>query len=197
MSVNLTIPSAIPSAVPSAVPSAPRHGHRATRAARRSERRRLARHDVRAAQLGELHRIRALLDAAIGVVGRGWVQHVWFSVTDAQGQQQRVAGYDVHVVVGSDVSGACLVGAIVHAAGGPSATRTQLVQRTLDLTWHALHEDERRPVQWCPAPATRAAHVRDLTRWNDRLERTPEQVTTLLHSAVRTAQTQAELVRAY
>jgi hypothetical protein len=69
------------------------------------------------------------------------------------------------------------------------------VQRTLDLTWHALYEGEGRPVRWCPAPAIRAAHVRDLTRWNDDVERNSGQVTALLHSAVRIANRQTDLLR--
>lgn len=84
----------------------------------------------------------------------------------------------------------------VHPSSPPAA-KPQLVQRTLDLTWHALHEDERRPVQWCPAPAIRTAHVRDLTRWNDSHERTAWQVTGLLRSAMRTANAPTELVRAH
>lgn len=170
-------------------------GHVMRRADRR-ERQRLAQQDRLSAQLAELHLIRLLLDEAISVVSHGWVQHSWFAVIDQRGQRMKVTAQNIHVVTGRPVSGACLVGAIVHAGGGPSAAHTQLVQRTLDLTWHALYEDESQPVQWCPASAVRMAHVRDLTRWNDRLERTAPQVTALLHSAVRTANAQTGLVRA-
>lgn len=171
-------------------------GRRVVRRASRSDRRRLARQDRLGAHLAELHRIRATLEGAITVVGSGWVQHGWFTVTDEQGERRRVTAHDVHVVGGGPVSGACLVGAIVHAAGGPPAVHTQLVQRTLDLTWHALHEDERQPVQWCPAPAVRTLRTRDLTRWNDHRDRTAVQVTALLGSAIRTANAQTELLRA-
>lgn len=172
-------------------------GGRVTGPAERNERRRLARQDRLAAQLAELHCIRALLEDASTVVSSGWVQHRWFAVTDERGQQCSVTAHNIHVVTGGPVSGACLVGAIVYAAGGPPAVHTQLVQRTLDLTWHTRYEDERQPVHWCPAPAIRAAHVRDLTRWNDQPERSAHQVTALLHSAMRTANTQTDLVRAY
>lgn len=172
-------------------------GRRAVRRGKTNERRRLARQDLLAARLAQLHCIRALLNDAITLVSSGWVQHDWFACTDEQGQRHKVTAHNIHVVTGRPVFGACLVGAIVYAGGGPSAAHTQLVQRTLDLTWHALHEDERRPVQWCPAPAIRTAHVRDLTRWNDQLERTAVQATALLHSAVRTANSQTELLRAH
>ena len=84
---------------------------------------------------------------------------------------------------------------IVHAAGGPSTVHTQLVQRTLDLTWHALYEDAHEPVRWCPAPPVRAAHVRDLTRWNDHPRRTADEVVGLLHTAQHHADAQTELLQ--
>jgi hypothetical protein len=70
-----------------------------------------------------------------------------------------------------------LVGAVVQAAGGVAHARTQPVHRALDLTWAALYNE---PVRWCPAPATRLSHVRDLTRWNDRDGRTATEVSGLL-----------------
>ena len=161
----------------------------------KQECRRLARQDAVAARLAELHRIRALLQEAEVVVSTGWVQNAWFAVTGTQGGQVPVSAHDLQLVEEGPVSGACLVGGIVHAAGGPAAVHTQLVQRTLDLTWHALREDERRPVRWCPSPEVRAAHVRDLTRWNDQPRRTAEEVVSLLRSAVGTADAQIGLCR--
>jgi hypothetical protein len=163
--------------------------------AHRAERRRLARQDLLTAQLAELHLIRDVLAQAITVVSTGWVQHGWFTVLDDRGHRRLVDAPNIHLVDGRPVTGACLVGSIVYAAGGPSAVHSQLVQRTLDLTWHALHEDEREPVRWCPAPAIREAHVRDLTRWNDSPGRTAGQATALLESAVRTASEQIDLLR--
>jgi hypothetical protein len=84
----------------------------------------------------------------------------------------------------------------VHAAGGPDAATSQLVQRTLDLTWHTLHESARRPVQWCPAPEIRLAHLRDLTRWNDHPRRTSGEVRGLLAAAGVTVDRQVALTRA-
>ncbi len=162
---------------------------------RRAERRRLARHDTLSVRLTELHRIRELLDEASVLVSIGWIQNAWFAVVDDQGRQQRLTAYDIHAVHGRTVSGVCLVGGIVHAAGGPEAARSQLVQRSLDLTWHALNEDPHQPVRWCPGPVARAAHVRDLTRWNDHPQRTARQVCGLLEVAVGTADAQIALRR--
>jgi hypothetical protein len=84
----------------------------------------------------------------------------------------------------------------VHAGGGPSAVRTQLVQRTLDLTWHTLYGDAHQPVRWCPPQAIRMANVRDLTAWNDHPGRTAAEVEALLQSAARTTGVQATLSHA-
>src|SRR5215212_6363924 len=67
-----------------------------------------------------------------------------------------------------EVVSTCLVGAIVHASGGLSEAYTQLVQRTIDLTWHACFRGAHGPVRWCPPPIERAGHTMDLVRWNDR-----------------------------
>jgi hypothetical protein len=94
------------------------------------------------------------------------------------------------------VTGACLVGAVVQAAGGPATVRSQLVQRTLDLTWHALREDPSQPVRWCPGPRMRTMQVLELTHWNDAPERTRADVVDLLQSAQETADVQLRKCRA-
>jgi hypothetical protein len=144
-------------------------------------------------RLAELHRIRSLLQDAVVLVNIGWIQNAWFAVLDEQGRQRKLGAHEVHLADDRPVSGACLVGGIVYAAGGPDVAHSQLVQRTLDLTWHTLYEDRRQPVRWCPSPSVRAAHVRDLTRWNDHPQRSSLQVSALLESAVETAE--AEIVR--
>lgn len=168
-------------------PGAEREQLGSSRARRRLERRRLARRDTVMARLAELHRIRALLEQTSVVVSTGWVQNAWFSVVDGRGGVVDLTAYDVDRADEDSVSGACLVGGVVHAAGGPRTVHSQLVQRTLDVTWHALREDELAPVRWCPAPPVRAAHVRDLTRWNDHPRRTAEDVRMLLGRAMHIA----------
>ena len=153
----------------------------------RRQRRRLAELDRLAAHLTGLERIRAVLADASAVVATGWVRCGWFSCRDAQGGEHLVTAHDAHLLADRPVTGACLVGAVVQAGGGLTAIGTQPVQRALDLTWHALHGDPDRPVRWCPAPAVRTLHVRELTRWNDDAHRTADDVRGLLARADRLA----------
>lgn len=155
-----------------------------------------ARQDAVSARLAELHLIRSVLDDATAVVRAGWVQRGWFTTTDARGGVRVVTAHDLDDLRSRPVTGACLVGAVVAAGGGPSSVRSQLVQRTLDLTWHALREDPGALVRWCPAPAVRMAHVRDLTRWNDHPARTVSDVVRLLGSARGVADQQGARARA-
>ncbi|HEV2885313.1 MAG TPA: hypothetical protein VGX49_00245 [Jatrophihabitans sp.] len=158
-----------------------------------AERRRLARHDRISAQLAELQCIRTLLADAGTVVAGGWIQHGWFAYQDERGREHLVGAHNLQLITGRQLTGACLVGAIVHAGGGLPAARTQPVQRALDLTWQALY-GVHQPVGFCPAPAVRVARVRDLTSWNDRPRRTAHDVTALLGAADGVAAGQLEQV---
>lgn len=160
--------------------SRPRHGERG------AERRRLRRVDTLSARLAELHAIDDLLEQTGVVVSAGWVRGAWFTVARAGGERA-VTAYDLGTAMDHPVSGACLVGAVAHAAGGPASVRSQLVQRTLDVTWHALREDPHRAVAWCPGPSVRRMHVLDLTRWNDAPHRVRGDVLALLRTARETA----------
>ena len=124
------------------------------------ERRRLREQDRRSAAIAELHSIDALLADAAAVVERRWVQDRWF------------AG-----------EGACLVGAVVQAAGGPATASSQVVHRTLGLAWHALYRRTEERVEWCPPPAIRLGRIRDLAAWNDRSGRTSSEIVGLLAQA--------------
>ncbi len=135
----------------------------------------------------ELHAIRALLEQTVHVVDAGWVKGAWFTVGTGN---RAVTAHDLDLLVDQSVTGACLVGGVVQAAGGPATVRSQLVQRTLDLTWHALREDPSQPVRWCPGPRVRTMHVLELTHWNDAPERTRADVLNLLRRAKDTASLQ-------
>lgn len=160
----------------------------------RAERRRLARCDALSARLAELHAIGDLLSEAVAVVGSGWVQNAWFAVATPRGERLLTA-HQVRQVYVYPVTGACLAGSIVLAAGGPDLAPTQLVQRTLDLTWHALRDDLGPPAVLCPSPPVRTMRLRDLTRWNDAPGRTRSEVTDLLGSARDLAGLQGALTR--
>ncbi len=172
-----------------------RLSHHPGRREQRAERRRLRRLDVLSARLAELHAIRALLEQADVVVNAGWVQGAWFTVASTSGNRV-VTAYDLGLAMDRPVTGACLVGAVVQAAGGPTTVRSQLVQRTLDLTWHALRENPARPVRWCPGPRVRIMQVLELTHWNDAPERTQGDVVNLLRAARETADVELHRCRA-
>ncbi len=151
--------------------------------------------DAVSARLAELHLIRVVLRDAAVLVSAGWVQHGWFATRGAGGGQRLVTAFDLGDLARRPVSGACLVGSVVVAGGGPASVRSQLVQRTLDLTWHALREDPRSAVRFCPGPEVRMSHVRDLTRWNDHQARTAADVVGLLGTAVVVAGEQESMAR--
>jgi hypothetical protein len=129
------------------------------------QRRRLQAQDRRSARLAELHHIDAVIAEAERIVLTGWTQHTWYAGGD--GPQ-------------CPFDRACLVGAIVHANGGPAAARSQLTRRTLRLTWHTLFRPDRHIVAWCSPPDRQADELRDLTQWNDAPSRRAGEVVDLL-----------------
>ncbi|WP_144761003.1 hypothetical protein [Curtobacterium sp. 9128] len=147
------------------------------------------------AQLRELADLGSLLSGARGVVERGWIQHAWFAYVDEKGRTRKASSAAAMDVAGRPLMGACLVGAVVYAAGGPHAVHSQRVQRALDVVWHALAVEEGTPVLWCPAPDVRMGRVRDLTSWNDAPARTSAEVAGLLLTAERVAVGEAERIR--
>lgn len=173
----------------------PQKSLRPTRRERRAERRRLKRLDAISSQLADLQAIGELLGRAAEVVSAGWVQGAWFTVATPGGRRP-VTAYDVRLADELPVIDACLVGGIVQAAGGPSTVRSQVVQRSLVLTWHVLRESDDRPVRWSPGPNLRMMTVLDLTHWNDAPERTQDEVVGLLVAAQHTAASQQEACRA-
>jgi hypothetical protein len=164
--------------------------------ARREEQRRLAEIDRRQAHLAELHGIRSVLAAAGQLIEVGWLQHAWYRYRNEAGRERTITAYSPPRADDEVVAGACLVGALIEAGGGLPAARSQLVQRTLDLTWHTLFTDGRDPVRWCPAPPIRAIHLRDLTAWNDRYGRRRSEVAGLLEESAQTADREIARLRA-
>lgn len=151
-----------------------------TRRQRRRQQRDLRDQDRRSAAQAELYAIDAVLADAVRMVSAGWVQHAWFAWDDAAGRRHTVTERNLADLDSREVSAACLVGAVVHAAGGPATAGSQLVHRTLGIVWHALHRRPDDRIDWTPPPAVRAARIRDLTVWNDRPERDRHDVEALL-----------------
>lgn len=171
---------------------------RQDRRERKRARRALRDQDRLSAKLAELACIDALLADAARVIERGWMQHGWFAYIDQSGERRIVTGCSPRTrrtVAPEQVVTTCLVGAIVHAAGGPAEARSQLVQRTIDLTWHSLYRGAQEPIRWCRPPVERAGHVTDLVRWNDRPGRTPREATALLCRTRTIARAETERVR--
>jgi hypothetical protein len=156
----------------------------------------LSDHDRRSARLAELHLLKLLIADAVDVVEAGWVRGAWFAYADESGHPRPVSALTAYRMAGRPAVGACLVGAVVQAGGGLEAVRTQPVQRAIELVWHTLYRDREEPVRWCPAPSVRVAHVRDLTRWNDRRTRTAADVVGLLRDASHRADVEIQRLRA-
>jgi hypothetical protein len=153
------------------------------------QRRRLAAEDRRTARLAELHHIRGVIGGAEAVIRSGWTQKTLYARVDERDRRHAVDPWH------SPFDEACLVGAVVHAAGGPDAARSQLAQRSLDLIWHTLYRSPDRPVGGCPAPGVRAARVVDLARWNDRRDRTRADVLALLSATATVAEMEERRLR--
>lgn len=137
------------------------------------------------AEADRLHLL-AVLSEARRLVEESWVRGAWFAIRDGDGRTRFVRGGASVQLTDERIVGSCIVGSIIRAANTTGA-HEQPVQRALDAVWHALNEDETTPVRWCPPPLVRLQHMRDLTRWNDRLAEGPGEVADLLLTAERVA----------
>jgi hypothetical protein len=137
--------------------------------------------DARTARLMRLTDVCAVLDGARTLVESGWVQDRWF----VRRYPRRSAGGDA---LAPDITGACLVGAVVHAAQRHHSTGDAIhAAPALDVLWDAWQETRGQGgpgVAGRAAPReVRAARVRDLTRWNDQPGRTRADVLGLIDLA--------------
>lgn len=127
---------------------------------------------------------RIVLAAATGVVADGWIQNAWYQVRDDTDAVRTVTAGNLELVESGAVVAACLVGAVVHAAGGRRAAHDQVTGDSLDLVWHAAFADDLRlGLRLSPPPSVRSLRVLDLTRWNDRPGRCIGHVLELLDAA--------------
>jgi hypothetical protein len=132
-----------------------------------------------------------MLNDAADLVRTGWLQHRWFGYIDDTGQIRTVNASNAKQMAGYPVVEACLVGAIVHAGGGLTHLRKQVVQRAVDLTWHTLFKTPSERIRRTPAPLIRTQHVQDLTRWNDHPGRTAHDAEALLRRSAAAARSEA------
>jgi hypothetical protein len=144
--------------------------------------------DVSPSRSRRLAEVCAVLADARALIERGWMQDNWYMT------RQRLEGSDPAAWSGgkapdlTDVTGACLVGAVVLATRQRDP-RADLIDAgpALDLIWDAWQESRGLGgpgVAGRAAPlAVRAARMHDLTRWNDQPGRTRAEVLRLLDLA--------------
>ena len=136
--------------------------------------------------LAQLNGQLAVLEGARAELEAGWVQGGWWSVTSADGNQRLVSGFAAAGGGRPDhVDGSCLVGALARAGSHSD------VGRAVDAVYDALWASRDQPgaprdggLPPVPAPEVRLARVRMLTHWNDRAERTEEEVLAVVDRAI-------------
>jgi hypothetical protein len=128
----------------------------------------------------------AVLTAARQAVRRGWVQDAWYVLRGPDGRRRSLGPTSLIRLDHAQVERVCLVGAVLHAAWQQSP-RAEHAHPAIDALWRTLHDRPGTagaaagdPVGPVSSPAERAARVRDLTGWNDRRDRTREDVLRLL-----------------
>jgi hypothetical protein len=148
------------------------------------------RRDPELERIRQLEGARAVLERARTLVAEGWVQDAFYVVRGRNGESRPVSPFGLLLLTRTDVVGACLVGAVAHAAGSVDR-RDRRVQAALavDTLWHTLAEDPTRDrlstvLADAVHPAARAGRVRELARWNDEPARSRDDVLGLLDRAV-------------
>jgi hypothetical protein len=128
----------------------------------------------------------AVLTAARGVISRGWVQRAWYVTETPAGRRRAGQRFFPGRLDHAKVVEACLIGAVMHA-GWQQSSRAEYSYPAIDALWHALFDATPRsdadPIGAPCPPLVRAARVRDLTTWNDRIHRTRGDVLQLLDRA--------------
>jgi hypothetical protein len=148
------------------------------------------RRDAELERLRQLEGARAVLERARALIAQGWVQDTFYVVRGRNGQNRPVSPFGLLLLTRTDVVGACLVGAVAHAAGTVDRRdRRGQAALAVDTLWHTLAEEPSYGrLSTAPFdavhPAARAARVRELARWNDEPVRTREQVLGLVDRAV-------------
>ena len=148
------------------------------------------RRDPELDRIRQLEGARALLERARALIARGWVQDAFYVVRSRSGETRPVSPFGLLLLTRSDVVGACLVGAVAHAAGSVDRRdRRGQAAVAVDTLWQTLAEDPAAGVELAGLadaahPAARAARVRELARWNDEPTRSREDVLGLLDRAV-------------
>jgi hypothetical protein len=154
---------------------------------RRREAKEARRAQAEQLRLAALVQADAALAQAAEILETSWIQGAWFHVRGGDGRTAALGPLDLHRLRSGTVTGACLVGAVVQATGGPDNASSEIPGRALDALWDALQGElghARSPV--CArgtSPTARTLRVQELTRWNDSRSRTRTDVLRLVDDA--------------
>jgi len=135
---------------------------------------------------GRQERVLAVLAAVREQLVQGWVQEAWWVTRAPSGPQRTVRALGATSEPGQ-VSGACLVGAVLNSTGSdrpqPAWVAGPVVDALYDALWEARggHAELTSRVS---SPPVRLARVQTLTRWNDTPGRTREQVLEVVDRAI-------------
>jgi hypothetical protein len=134
-----------------------------------------------------LERLLVLLEAARAELDRGWVQGGWWSVRAGGGRPLPVTGLAAAVIKPDQVTGVCLVGALLRAGSRQEGAE---VGRAVDAVYDALWESRGHAItpegvsDTVSSPQVRLRRVQTLTQWNDQAGRRREEVIGLLDRAI-------------
>jgi hypothetical protein len=125
----------------------------------------------------------AVLQRSRVVLQRGWVQNAWYVVCDARGNLRMFGPVQPQRLERTQLVGACLVGAVIHSSWQWGSDETSSAP-AIDALWEMLQETRGlahpAAIGRVCAPMVRAARVRDLVSWNDRLDQTQQDVLALV-----------------
>ncbi|MGI8458761.1 MAG: DUF6197 family protein [Propionibacteriaceae bacterium] len=147
--------------------------------------------DPRTDWLWQLEATRNALEIGRAAIQRdGWTTGGWFSVAAYDGRVRVVGAAEAHGLVRPQaaVAGACTVGTLLRLAEDPDRpTSIRDVRRCVDELFEAVHETlghTSRPPGQAYSLATRRAHLRAVTAWNDAPGRTRDDVLELFDRAI-------------
>ncbi len=139
-------------------------------------------------RLAHLERVLGVLEAARAQLAAGWVQGGWWSVPVDGAETLRTGLAAATEPVPEEVSGVCLVGALIRAdaqtrPGAADSVAGAAIDGAYEAMWEVRGQATNGP-SLATAPQVRLARVQALTRWNDQPGRTQDEVLAVLDRAI-------------
>lgn len=157
----------------------------------------LPRQSMNELRRASLEQLLVLLEAARGELEAGWVQGGWWLVHGDGGRRRLLTGFAAGASMSEPASAVCLVGALIRAGSGQSrdagsqGSQGSQVGRAIGAVYDALWESRGQPAAGpgpgllaVSSPQVRLAQVQTLTRWNDAIGRTRNEVLGILDRAI-------------